>query len=189
MRTSGSYDVYYENVFVPDDWVVDRRAIGVPLPPNQRPGLTAWGLVISATYLGIGQAAADDACAYANDRVPSVLGTPIAELPHIQQWIGAAQVQLDAARAVLYHTARTWIEHPDLRPALVTQIAATKYLCTNAACTAGEYALRVAGGNSLFASLPIERHFRDARAGLFNPPQDDLALGQIGRAALAEQRT
>jgi hypothetical protein len=31
----------------------------------------------------------------------------------------------------------------------------------------------------------LERYFRDARAGLFQPPQDDLALGQIGRAALA----
>ena len=48
-----------------------------------------------------------------------------------------------------------------------------------------ETALRVAGGFSLTPGLPLERYFRDARAGLFAPPQDDLALGIAGRAALA----
>ena len=46
----------------------------------------------------------------------------------------------------------------------------------------------MAGGFSLTRTLPLERYFRDARAGLFNPPQDDLALGQVGRAALAARR-
>jgi hypothetical protein len=40
-------------------------------------------LVISAVYLGVGQAACDAACDYANQRVPSSLGKPIAELPNI----------------------------------------------------------------------------------------------------------
>jgi len=31
-------------------------------------------------------------------------------------------------------------------------------------------------------------YFRDARGGLFQPPQDDLALGMIGRAALEQER-
>ncbi len=188
LRTSGNDDVYYENVFVPDAWLIGRRAIGAPTPPGQQPGLSAWGLTISAVYLGIGQAACDAACDYANNRVPPSLGKPIAELAHIQQWIGEMQITLDAARALLYDTARTWIAYPDARPTLVPQIAAAKYLCTNAACATTDKALRVAGGFSLTRALPLERYFRDARAGLFNPPQDDLALGQVGRAALAARR-
>jgi alkylation response protein AidB-like acyl-CoA dehydrogenase len=188
LRSSGNDDVYYENVFVPDAWLVGRRAIGVSLPPGQQPGLSAWGLTISAVYLGIGQAACDAACDYANNRVPPSLGKPIAELPHIQQWIGEMQITLDAARALLYDTARTWIEHPAAHPTLASQIAAVKYLCTNAACAATDKSLRVAGGFSLTRALPLERYFRDARAGLFNPPQDDLALGQVGRATLAARR-
>ena len=50
-----------------------------------------------------------------------------------------------------------------------------------------ETALRVAGGFGLTPALPLERLFRDARAGLFAPPQDDLALAIAGRAALAAQ--
>jgi alkylation response protein AidB-like acyl-CoA dehydrogenase len=188
LRTVGNDDVYYDNVFVPNEWLVGRRAIGAPTPPGQQPGLNAWGLTISAVYLGIGQAACDAACDYANNRVPPSLGKPIAELVHIQQWIGEMQVTLDAARTLLYDTARTWVEHPDARPALIPRIAAAKYLCTNGACAATDKALRVAGGFSLTRALPLERYFRDARAGLFNPPQDDLALAQVGRAALAARR-
>lgn len=187
MRTSGSFDVFYENVFVPDELMLNRRPIGGP-PAGPPPGLNSWGMVISATYLGIGQAACDAACDYANNRVPSALGKPIAELPHIQQWIGSMQSQLDAARAVLYNTARAWVEQPESRNALVPYIAAAKHLCTNAACSASETGLRVAGGFSMTRDHALERYFRDARAGLFNPPQDDLALGQIGRSTLQARR-
>jgi alkylation response protein AidB-like acyl-CoA dehydrogenase len=188
LRASGNDDIYYENVFVPEDWLVNRRPIGAPPPPGSPLGFSAWSLTIAAVYLGIGQAACDAACDYANGRVPPSLGKPIAELPHIQQWIGQIQVTLDAARAVLYDTTHTWIEQPELRPTLAAEIAASKYLVTNAACAATDTALRVAGGFSLTHKLPLERYFRDARAGLFNPPQDDLALGQIGRAALGARK-
>ena len=188
LRASGNDDVYYENVFVPEDWLVSRRPIGAPPQPGAPLAFNAWSLTIAAVYLGIGQAACDVACDYANGRVPPSLGKPIAELAHIQQWIGQMQVTLDAARAVLYDTTRAWVERPDLRPTLGAALAASKYLATNAACAATDTGLRVAGGFSLTRALPLERYFRDARAGLFNPPQDDLALGQIGRAALATRK-
>jgi alkylation response protein AidB-like acyl-CoA dehydrogenase len=188
LRSVGNDDLFLEDVFVPDDWVVDRRPVGAPAAPTQRPGMNAWSLAVAAAYLGVGQAACDAACDYANGRVPPSLGKPIAELPHIQQWIGEMQVRLDAARAVMYGAAQAWVECPSERAALAPQIAAAKYLATNAACDASDMALRVAGGFSLTRSLPLERFFRDARAGLFHPPQDDLALGLIGRAALAGRR-
>jgi alkylation response protein AidB-like acyl-CoA dehydrogenase len=89
---------------------------------------------------------------------------------------------------VLHDTAQAWANQPELRPTLSASIAASKYLCTNAACAATDIALRVGGGFSLTRALPLERYFRDARAGLFNPPQDDLALAQIGRSALAARK-
>jgi len=85
---------------------------------------------------------------------------------------------------VLYDTARAWAEQPERRAALGPRIAAAKYLCTNAAQTATDQALRVAGGFGLTRQLPLERLYRDARAGLTHPPNDDAALEMIGRAAL-----
>jgi len=195
LRSCGNADVTYDNVFVPDAWVVERSPIPAPgerqaKPPGGKtaPGLNPWALTISAVYLGVGQAACEAAARYANARVPSALGRPIAEEPHIQQWIGQMEIAVDAARAQLYETARLWRDHPELRDSLGSQIAAAKYLCTNAACSASEIGLRVAGGFSLTDTLTLERHFRDARAGLFQPPQDDLTLALVGRNALAAAR-
>ena len=196
LRTVGNDDVTYENVFVPDAWIVERRPIALPAerqapkPPTSQgaPGLGPWSLTIAAVYLGVGSAACQAAANYANARIPSALGKPIAEAPHIQQWIGQMEIGIDAARAQLFETARLWRVSPELHDDLAAQIAAAKYLCVNAACAASEIGLRVAGGFSLTPDLSLERHFRDARAGLFQPPQDDLTLALVGRNALAAAR-
>ena len=196
LRTCGNFDVTYKDVFVAEDFLVERRPLpgpaiaAAPKPPEGRgaPGLGPWTLTIAAVYLGVGQGALEAAAAYANTRAPSALGRPIADTPQIQERIGAMTVTLTAARSQLYETARLWRDHPEQRDRLSARIAAAKYLCTNAACAASETGLRVAGGFSLTGELTLERFFRDARGGLFQPPQDDLALGYIGRDTLAQAR-
>lgn len=185
LRTSGSYDVIYEDVFVPDEWLVERQPVGAPAAPPAAPVQMAWfGLTLAAVYLGIGQAACDAACAYARERAPSALGRPIATLPGIQRRIGEAEVALASARGLLHGAARAWAEQPERRGELAPSIAAAKYLCNSAALTATDPALRVAGGFGLTRRLPLERYYRDVRAGLTHPPQDDVALELVGRAAL-----
>jgi alkylation response protein AidB-like acyl-CoA dehydrogenase len=193
LRACGNSDVDYEDVFVPENLVVERAALPAPgeaRPPQGKgaPGLGPWSLTIAAVYLGIGEAALEAAARYAVSRKPSALQRPIADLPQVQERIGQIAAPLEAARAQLFETARLWRDRPDLREALPARIAAAKYLCTNAACEASETALRVAGGFSLTGDLTLEQHFRDARGGLFQPPQDDLALQVIGRDALAAYR-
>ncbi len=188
LRQAGNDDVFYDHVFVPDGWVVEQRPIG-GAAKGAPPGGNPWALPIAAVYLGVGQAALEAACDYANTRTPPSLGAAIGTQTHIQHMIGSMEIALDAARSVLRDTARGWDAEPERRDVLQSRIAVAKYLCTNAACSATETALRVAGGFSLTPALPLERYFRDARAGLFAPPQDDLALGIAGRAALAARAT
>ena len=185
LRAAGNDDVYYDRVFVPDDWVVEIRPIGVRAEggrtrrqslgadrrrrlSRRRPGRARGRLRIRR----------QPRAAVAGGADPGQL--------HIQQAIGSMQIQLDAARTVLRDVARDWARAEGEPPGAGSRIATAKYLATNAACTVTETALRVAGGFSLTHALPLERYFRDARAGLFAPPQDDLALGIAGRAALAE---
>ena len=59
-------------------------------------------------------------------------------------------------------------------------------MVTDAANGATEKALRVAGGTSITNVLPLERYFRDVRAGSMQPPSGDTALEMIGRAAIDE---
>lgn len=184
-RSGGSDDAIFERVFVPAERIVERQAIGA----TGAPAVNGWWLGLVAVYLGLAQAALDEASGYAQSRVPTVLGRPVAELPHIQQWLGQMQQQVWAARALLYDTARRWAELPAERPveraALGPRIAAAKSFVTNTACSVTDLGLRVAGGFSLTREHALERHFRDARGGLFQPPQDDLAHGLAGRSALA----
>lgn len=185
LRTSGSFDVLLDNVFVPDKWVLERMPADASPDSAASAAHTAWfTLSLAAVYLGIGQAACDAACAYARERVPTALGRAIATLPNIQRRVGDMEATLSAARAVLHQVAQTWVHQPDQRDALAPRIAAAKYLCTNAAVSASDQALRIAGGNGLTRALPLERYYRDARAGLTHPPHDDAALEMLGRSLL-----
>jgi alkylation response protein AidB-like acyl-CoA dehydrogenase len=185
LRLCGNDDVIYEKVFVPDHHIVERAAIGGPRRPQ---GGSPWALPLAAGVLGVAQAALDTASHYANNRVPAALGQPIATQPHIQQWIGEMAVKIQAARSVLHDTARAVAAGEIASDDMAAAVAPVKYLCSNTACAVTEVALRVAGGFSMTRSLPLERYFRDARGGLFQPPQDDLALMLVGRAALAAEQ-
>ncbi len=184
LRSSGSFDVVLEDVFVPQHWHVEQRVPGA----SRRGGLPAgWAsCAFAAVYLGVGEGALHALACYSRQRVPTALGKPIAELPHIQRNIGQMDVVLRAARAVLYATAEKWASQPVQRAKMEAELAAAKYLCTNAAITATDIALRTAGAGGLDRRLPLERFFRDARAGLMHPPQDDRALELIGKAVVAD---
>lgn len=185
LRSSGSYDVIYNDVFVPAERVIEINPIGAPAKPQTVPMGMAWfGLSLSGVYLGVGQAALDAITRYANERVPTALGKPIATIPNIQRRIGEIGIALSAARSVLYDVAQDWVENTTQRAGMAPRIAGAKYLCTNAALSATDGALRIAGGFGLTRSLPLERLFRDARAGITHPPNDDAALEMVGKAAL-----
>jgi alkylation response protein AidB-like acyl-CoA dehydrogenase len=96
---------------------------------------------------------------------------------------------LRSARLVVEDVARRWDEAEDdaARRVIEPDLTLAKLAATNAAATATEEALRIAGGPG-FLGGRLERAFRDARAGLINPPLDDVALTGFGRAVLARHR-
>jgi alkylation response protein AidB-like acyl-CoA dehydrogenase len=178
MRATGSHDVVYDNVFVPDEY---------RLPPSKEApntNVSEWSLVGSAVYLGVAGAARDWIVEYAQNRTPAGMSGPIAELPAVQQKIARIEVLLLQARTVLYHTIETWLDYPEHRDQIGWQFAAAKHAVTNNAVEITDLAMRVAGSAGQFRRYPLERYFRDARSGLGNPPIDDIALTIVGKAAL-----
>ncbi len=179
MRATGSHDVVFEDVFVPDD-------LRLPQSKGQpASGVSGWNLLGSAVYLGIAQAARDFAIDFARNRVPAGLGKPIAELQNVQHRAAQMEILLLQARSVLYGAAEIWDKHPDQRADLGWQFAAAKYTVTNHAIEITDQALRIVGSVGLQRRFPLERYFRDVRAGLGNPPMDDVALTLIGKHALS----
>ncbi len=183
MRTSGSHDLRIHNVCVADDAMLNRGNEG---PSGKGPdSVNAWFmLTLSAVYLGVAQAALDDAATFALARIPTALGKPIADVESTQRRLGQAAFAIEQARLVLYHVAELWTRFPEQRAtALGARVGVAKVTVTNNAIAAVDHAMRVAGGASMSRTLSFERHYRDVRAGLSHPINDDLLFVQLGRAA------
>jgi alkylation response protein AidB-like acyl-CoA dehydrogenase len=177
MRSSAAHDAVLENVFVPDE-------LFIPPTPSD-PNSSAWfWSSMAATYLGVGWAALEEMTRYAKSRIPSALGKPISSLENVQRNIGEMELSLKSAQLLLLEATKRWSTNLEERASLLPALAGAKHACTNAAIHVTDLALRTAGGGSLTRATSLERHFRDARAGLAHPPSDDLALAMIGRSSL-----
>ncbi|OPA73573.1 acyl-CoA dehydrogenase [Paenibacillus selenitireducens] len=185
MRGTGSHDLLLDAVFVPEDAKIENSdgegAVGS--------GMSDHGgalLHIPACYLGIAWAARDFAVKFAADYRPNSLPGPIAELPHIQQKIGEMESELITARTLLYSVADRWDRLPAARASMKPELGLTKTVATNAALRIVDLAMRIVGGSSLSRSLPLERMYRDVRAGLHNPPMEDTVIAMLAQRAIRE---
>jgi len=179
MRGTGSHDVVLDSVFTPGDC----RLPGLGIDDGG-----GWLLHIPACYMGIALAARDFAVSFAQTYRPNHLQGPIAELPLVQQSIGQMETELRTARCLLYAAADRWDRETESRPLLKPELGLAKYTATNNAIKAVDIAMRIVGGASLSKKLPLERYYRDVRAGLHNPPMDNTVLHTLAADALNEMR-
>ena len=47
--------------------------------------------------------------------------------------------------------------------------------------------MRLVGAKSLQRSNPLQRYYRDVRAGLHNPPMDDITIKRLAETAIQNQ--
>lgn len=179
MRGTGSHDIRLTDVVVPHDALVPSEGSDVP-----GDGKGWGGVVTGAVYLGIAEAARDEAVRYATTRVPNGMETSIATLPAVQQRLGRMAIALLGARTLLHDVARRWVAHPERRTGMEWELAAAKYTVTNTAIEVVDQALRVAGTAGLDRASPLQRHYRDVRTALNQPPIDDQALTIAAKAAI-----
>ena len=187
MRGSASGRLHLDGVRVPADRIVLRRRPDRPDPRGPAPG--AWfGLAMAGVYLGVGEGARSEVVHWAVDRRPGDGSTAVADLPTVQLRLGRLDAALRAARIVVLDVAARWdAADPGGWPALLPDIALAKLVATQAAVTATDEALRIAGGPG-FLEGRLERAFRDARAGLINPPLEDVALAGFARTLVERER-
>ena len=190
MRGSASGRLRLDGVRVPADALVLRRRADAPDPRGPGPG--AWfGTAMAAAYLGVGEGARRDVARFALDRRPGDGSTSVADVPSVQVRLGRLDATLRAARIVLLDVARRWDEAVAAGDATAMAAAAAdvplaKLVATQAAVTATDEALRIAGGPGFLAGR-LERALRDARAGLINPPLEDVAYQAFARVVLGRE--
>ncbi len=181
MRGTSSNDLILNNVVVQNSDLVE-------LPEFVSGGkINGWLLHIPATYLGVAQAARDYSVHFANTHSPNSLNGPIAQLPNVQQLIGEIDLELMKARFVIYGAASSY-DNEATRHLLTNEVSVAKHIVTNSAITIVDKAMRLVGAKSLQRTNPLQRYYRDVRAGLHNPPMDDMTIKKLALTALEEDK-
>lgn len=179
LKGTGSHDVYFENVEVGEEDYVETLGKSKRVNP--------WLLHIPACYLGIAGAAQKEAVQFAKSYSPNSIAGTISELPSVRAKIGEMELKMLQAKYFLYSVSKQWDEtEGEAKEQLLPQLSAAKLVVTNTAIEVVDLAMRIVGARSLSAKSPLQRYYRDVRAGLHNPPMDDMTIAQLAEKSLKQ---
>ncbi|WP_444685385.1 acyl-CoA dehydrogenase family protein [Alkalicoccus luteus] len=178
MRGTASHDLQLENVELSEE-------AKIQLKPQPVPPVNGWLLHIPACYLGIAERAFRTAAEFSRSYSPNSLDGTISETAHVRSKLGEMELLLRQSEAVLYKVAEQYEALPlEERGLVQPDLSAAKYTVTNNGMRIVDLAMRVGGAGSLSAQSTLQRCYRDIRAGLHNPPMDDIVLDQLADEAL-----
>ena len=103
----------------------------------------------------------------------------------MQALLGEIELELTKARYTLYGVANLYTTSSS-KSELANEVNVAKHVVTNAAIAVVDKAMRVVGAKSLQRNNPLQRYYRDVRAGLHNPPMDDITIKKLAESALQQ---
>jgi alkylation response protein AidB-like acyl-CoA dehydrogenase len=178
LRGTGSHDLLLDNVSIPDEYFVE--SVGI-----EGKKANGWLLHIPACYLGIAKAAKKYAIEFAQEYSPNSVEGTIINLPNVRQKIGEMELKLLESEYFLHSVAKQWDYSDELgRGEMGPILGAVKLTVTNNAITVVDLAMRLVGARSLSLKNPLQRFYRDVRAGLHNPPMDDMTIQLLANNAI-----
>lgn len=138
-------------------------------------------VAMAGTYLGVAQAALDEATEHVRTRRHSHTGRAISSEPVLQHRLGSLWARVQATRRLVYWAAEEAdTGGPDALPAL----ASAKAEVADTATGVVNDAMTLLGGMGYRDRHPLERHLRDARASHVMSPTTDILRTWAGRALL-----
>ena len=155
VRGLGCRDVILEDVRVEADGVLGEPGHGFRVAMT---ALEGGRVAIAAQALGIGQAALDEALAYARGR--EAFGQPIANYQAIQFMLADMATELDAARMLTLKAA----DACDRQSSAAVEAAMAKLSASQAAHRAADSAMQIFASAGYRRGTVVERLFRDVRA-------------------------
>lgn len=178
LRGTGSHDLLLNNVIVSNEYFVERLG-------NEGKRTNGWLLHIPACYLGIAKAAKRYAIEFAIEYSPNSIEGSIINLPNVRQKIGEMELKLLQSESFLYSAAKQWDNANDqVRSGMGPLLGAVKLTVTNTAIEIVDLGMRIVGARSLSAKNPLQRYYRDVRAGLHSPPMDDMTIQLLANKAI-----
>ncbi|MGH2609684.1 MAG: acyl-CoA dehydrogenase family protein, partial [Tepidiformaceae bacterium] len=182
MRGTGSFTVDFKDCVVPEAMSLNSwpYAAGFELNPFARTFLCWFAPTIAAVYTGIAIGARD----YVRKAVATKTRLPFGDVKHypgVQYSIAEMFVEVEASRALVRRTATRMSDHTWRDGEAIALGEATQLFCTSAAVRVVDRAMEVIGGGAYFKRTPLERMYRDVRAGKFHPLPHYDALEVIGK--------
>jgi alkylation response protein AidB-like acyl-CoA dehydrogenase len=179
MRATASRSTELKDAFVPESAVMLQR------PAFTRGGITLLffraAFTIGAPYIGLAVAIRDFVVDFMRERPRFPLKKPMSYLPGVYNKVGEMDMLIEGARAAMWKAAAEAEVDDPLNWAYKS--AAARMIAIENSSRVADLALRAVGGSSYFRRLPLERYYRDMRAGLFHPPDSDETLELLGRSA------
>ena len=177
MRASTTSDIYFDDVFVPEENLVapagDGFKVAMQILDASRP-------IIGAQAVGIAQGAFDLAMKHVNQR--KQFGQTIAGFQGVQWMLADMATQLEAARLLTYQAASL---HDDGLP-FAKQASMAKLFASETATRVADMALQLHGGIGYFKESPVERYYRDAKVTEIYEGTSQIQRLVISRHILAE---
>lgn len=178
MRGTGSHDLVLTDVLIDTENFVERFVPG-------KKGANGWLLHIPACYLGIAKAAKKYAIEFAKSYSPNSIEGTIIDIPSVQQRMGEMELLIMETEYFLYSVAKQWDScAEEQRMLLYPELSAVKHSVTNKAIQVVDLAMRIVGARSLSLKNPLQRYYRDVRAGLHNPPMDDMTIQILAKKVI-----
>jgi len=179
MRATASRSSELKDAFVPDSAVVLQRRVSKSGRITKV--FAKAPFTIGAPYIGIAVAARDFTVEFMRERPRFPLKNPMSHLPAVYNKVGEMEMLIEGARAVMWKAAAD-VEHDEPGNWSRKAIAACMIARENSVRVV-DLALRAVGGSSYFKRLPLERFYRDVRAGLYHPFDSDESIEFLGRSA------
>jgi alkylation response protein AidB-like acyl-CoA dehydrogenase len=127
--------------------------------------------------LGIAEGALAKAVGHVTGARLEHLGSSLADLPTVRARMGRAQTDVDAVAGFLADVAGRMTTGDNTVP-----ILSAKAVANEMAIRVTSEVMQACGGAAMSKALPLERFFRDARAGAVMAPTTDVLYELTGRA-------
>jgi butyryl-CoA dehydrogenase len=179
IRASATRELVFEDCRVPAENLIGKEGTGFIWAMRtfdaSRPG-------VGAQALGIAQGALDLAVDYACSR--RQFGSPVSSFQGLRFLLADMAMRVEAARALIYATARHIDANPKERPTMYSAMA--KCFPADVAMDVTTDAVQVFGGYGYMRDYPIEKYMRDAKITQIYEGTNQIQRDEISKILIGE---
>jgi butyryl-CoA dehydrogenase/short/branched chain acyl-CoA dehydrogenase len=175
IRASSTCELILEDCRVPKENVLGEPGKGYKIAIET---LNEGRIGIGAQMIGVARGAWEYAVKYAKER--KQFGKSISEFQSIQFQLAQMATEIEAARLLVYNTARM----KDAGMNFLKEAAMTKLYTSQVAERVTSMAVEIYGGAGFTKDYPVEKYFRDAKIGKIYEGTSNMQLGTIAKIVL-----